>query len=340
MQTIRILKKTMVLSLFITLSGPGWAQKDYPAQKGKDRVNLPALPITREMEKKVEETVAPVVQKLEKLLKADATGTYASYVADVEKLGRLSNRDEKAKLIAAIQRKYYPFIKKTWEEAKIDEAWYQSRLREIFPPELRETIRFTEFLNFSVSGNSSKPSPPPPPPPTPKNICIDAVQSFFTIQDKTRTLNANTSVLVSNNLVTTGCGSAIAGHSFASGWILSDIRIPGSFPSDDKLLRITKNYRWSGTATAVTVLGCSFATISTSTDNFTTDAFVRTWAPVIFVSSVSRNEARLVQTLIKKQFLLNIRFGINCYSDCYSGFVSGSVSDNMCDNLSWSVCEE
>lgn len=339
MQTIRIMKKIALCLAVWLFTGTVMAQKEPVFPKGKsDQVALPKIPITKEMENRVIETVAPVVQRLEKLLKADPGGTYTAYVADVEKLGRLSNRDEKDKMIRQIQRKYYPFIKQKWDEAKIDEAYYQARLREIFPPEMRETIQFTEFLNFSVSGNSSKPAPPPAP--APRNICIDAVKSFFTIQDKTRTLNANTSVLVSNNLVTTGCGSAIAGHSFASGWILSDIRIPGSFPSDDKLLRITKNYRWSGSATAVSVLGCAFATISTSTDNFSTDAFVRTWAPVIFVSSVSRNEARLVQTLIKKQFLLNIRFGINCYSDCYSSVISGSVSDNMCDNLSWSVCEE
>lgn len=310
------------------------------AQKENNEVQKIKLPFTKEMEEKVAATVEPVREQLEKLLNEDASGNYAAYKEDIRKADQLKSAEQKHKAVMNILKKYHPFIKETWNKAKIDEKYFQQKIKEIFPPEMKETIRFGEFLNFEVSGTSGKPSPPPPPPPAPSKICIDATTRFFGKKEITQTALAKATAVVVRNSIRTDCVSEIAGHTQASGWILSDIKIPGSFPDDDKNLRITKNYLWNAFATAITILGSSFATISTSTDNFSSDVFIRTWAPVIFGSTISRNEARTVQTIVNKKFLLNIRFGVNAYCDTYAGAFALSISSSNCDNLVWSVCEE
>lgn len=88
------------------------------------------------------------------------------------------------------------------------------------------------------------------------------------------------------------------------------------------------------------VFGGSYSTISTSTSNSSTDAFVRVWAPVIFYSQTRIMEDRKVESVIKKQFLMNIRFGITVYADCYAGFTAGSLATSTCDNMTWTICKE
>ncbi len=314
------------------------AQKERPVKNGG--VQDIKLPFTKEMEEKVVAVVQPVKEKIEQLFKEDPSGNYAAYADEVRKLDQLKNIEEKKLQIQKIQKKYYPFIKMIWDQAKIDEKDYQQKLRDIFPPEMKETIRFTEFLNFSVSGSQKPAPPPPPPPPSPANICIDGATNFFSIQRVVQSAIGKANVHIVPNRIQTNCVSEIAGHTQAQGFILSDIKIPGTFPSDNKKLRITKSYTWSGYATAITILGASFATMATSTDNFSNDVFIRCWAPVIFASSVSKNEVRTVQTLINKQFLLNIRFGLHTYCDTYAGAFALSISSSNCESLMWSVCEE
>lgn len=314
------------------------------AQKGSGEVQNVKLPFTKEMEDKVATIVQPVKETLEKLFKEDQSGNYAAYAEEVRKLDQVKSWEEKKKGVQNMQKKYYPFIKKIWDQAKIDEKAYQQKLRDVFPPEMKETIRFTEFLNFTVSGTSQKPTPPPPPPPpppsAPANICMDAATKFFSQQKVTQSAIGKANVFVIPSRISTDCVSEYAGHTQATGWTLSDIKIPGTFPSDNKKLRITKTYTWNAYATAITILGSSFATICTSTDNFSNDVFIRTWAPVVFGSTVSRNEVRTVQTVISKQSLLNTRFGITAYCDTFAGAFALSVSSSNCDNLVWSICEE
>ncbi len=325
-----------LLSIVIMLIALTSAQRSI-AQKG-DVQNI-KLPFTKEMEDKVIAVVQPVKEKIEQLFKEDQSGNYTAYAEEVRKLKQMKSLDEQKSAIQQIQKKYYSFIKKTWDQAKIDENDYQQKLKNIFPPEMRETIRFTEFLNFSVSGNQ-KPAPPPPPPPAPSKICVDASNTFFTTERTTKYVNSNESVMISNHFGTVSTGAAVAGYVNASGWILSNITIPGTFPSDNKLLRITKSYEWWAYATAFSVIGCAFATTSTSTENLTTDVFIRCWAPVTWFSTIEKNEVRTVQTLVNKRFMMNIRFGVNVYADSYGALAAGGVGGSSFNNLMWSVCEE
>ncbi|MEN9547622.1 MAG: hypothetical protein RIR12_213 [Bacteroidota bacterium] len=297
------------------------------------------ISITKAMEDKVIEVVKPVKEKMEALLKEDRSGNFEAYSAEVLNLGKLKNIEEKNLALSKIQKKYYSFIKSAWQKAGIDESLYQQKLKNIFPPALRETIRFTEFLNFSISGQNTPPAPPPPPP-APSNLCIDALTHFFNLKDVTKTLNANADVLASQNYIRTGCGASIAGYTLATGAIISDLKIPGTFAGDDKMIRINKTYVWRANATAVSVLGCSFATIATTTESEAWDVFIRTWAPVIFISSVTKNEVKSVQTKVKKSTPVNIRFGVQVNSSCFAEIAAGSFADSICDNLTWSECEE
>ncbi|MBL0153878.1 MAG: hypothetical protein IPP93_10440 [Chitinophagaceae bacterium] len=154
-------------------------QKD-PKRNITQVKELPLLKahITKEIEGQIIEIVKPVKEKIETLYKEDNTGTYTAYATDMQKLGEIKDVKERMAYAKNIQKKYYSFVKKTWDQAKIDEGYYQQKLKNLFPGNVKETIRFGEFLNFTMGSSFQKPIPPPPPPPGPANICVNANLMF------------------------------------------------------------------------------------------------------------------------------------------------------------------
>jgi hypothetical protein len=324
------------------LSGKVQQLKELPKSK---------VHITKEIEKQMTEVVRPVTEQLEKLVKEDASGSYKSYTDDIAKLKTISNTKELNSAISQMQKKYYPFIKKLWDQAKIDEPSYQQKLRQLFPADQRETIRFGEFLNFTMASSNQKPDFPPAPPPPPANICIDANAMFrgsFGIDGgaigdvRVQVVPANPPSMA-ECIVSAGCG--IIGSYRGQGWIRNTATIPGTFPFDTKSLRCTKSFNWTGIASAVAALGISWATVAYSTSpnvDFAVGGEIYTAvAPVLWFCTINKRTTKTENTLVAKTDLPAAQFGITCYGQATSSiYLSYANAHSSAGVKPWGICEE
>jgi len=253
-----------------------------------------------------------------------------------------------------IQKKYYPFIKKIWDQAKIDEEMYKQKLISIFPANVKETIRFGEFLNFTMGSSHQKPSPPPPAPPAPApvNICVNANSLFrgtFGVEGGaiggTRVQVAPANPPHPAEIVASA-DAAILGFYRSEGWLHNTVTMPGTFPIDNKLLRVTKEFNWIGLGWVYTILGCAWSTVAYTTDANTTDFNVMgeiytVVAPVIFFQEIDQHTSKTEESVIPKTDLKSVQFGITCYASASSSiFLSYGNASSMCAVLKWDICEE
>jgi hypothetical protein len=295
------------------------------------------LPVTKEMEAKVIEVVKPVKEIVEKLLNEDKTGTYQAYKKDLEQLNKYTDPKEQASLVEEIQKKYLEFFQELWKKADIDEKAYQMKIKNIFPDDVKETIQFTEFLNFSMHVKKhTRDNTPPSPTPVPQNICIDPKSLLFGINKSEKSLFSRADVIVTPDLVEGHTVSEVAGFSKATAGIGSNITVPGTFPDDNKQVRVRKSFTWHGHILAISFIGCAFATMEYST--FVNEEFLRLWAPVTWLSFKDIDEVKTEEYVTPKVGLL--RFGVIVYSDTYAGAAALSFSTSNCDKIEWSICEE
>lgn len=336
----------VLLACILLCAKNSFAQKEGNVQQLKELPKSVAH-ITPEIEKQIVDIVKPVKEKIEKLFNEDITGTAKTYASDMEKINKITDVTDKMQQLKNLEKKYYPFIKNTWALAKIDEADYQQKLRSIFPSHVKETIRFGEFLNFSMSSGNQKPAPPP----APVNICVDAnamfAGSFATgggpiggarVQVAPARPPSPAEIVTSTNSVALGVFAA-------QGWIRNTISIPGTFPLDAKSVRSKKTFDWRGNATAFTFLGCSWATVAFSTNpdsDFSVGGETHSIVtPVTFILWINERTAMTEETVIPKTNLPAIRFGITCFaSSSTSLFLSFSHSSSTCALTQWQVCEE
>jgi hypothetical protein len=335
--------------LFLTMAVQ--AQKENNVEQVKE---LPKTNqhITKELEAQITEIVRPVKEQLEKILNEDASGTYAMYKDDIRKISELKNSQDKRLQLEKFQKKYYPFIKKIWDQLKIDEGQYRQKLINIFSPQVKETIRFGEFLNFTMSTTSPKPAPPPPPPPSPSNICVDANTLFSGSFGQDGGAIGGSRVQVaparppSPAEIVAAATTAIVGTFRCRGWIRNTITIPANFPSNYKVLRSKKTFDWRGNVDAVAFLGVSWGTVAYSTspddNDFTVCSEIYTAvAPVIFVSVLNKTASRTEEAIFTKNDTRNIQFGITCYASATSSvYLSFSNATSSCAMTKWDVCEE
>ena len=300
------------------------------------------LPITKEMEDAVVEVVKPVKDVVEKLLNEDKSGTYEAYKKDVERLITLKEDKEKELFVDQIKEKYFPFFNEIWKKADIDDEMYQQKIKNIFPEDIQETIEFKEFLTFSVHKKKPtrdhEPHPLPPAPPASENICFKPQSAWFAVTHTEHSALSITSAFATDINVATSTLASEAGYSNATAGMVSNITIPGTFPDDDKVLRVKKTFKWSGNALAISILGCSFASMQYS--SVMMEEFYRVWAPVTWLGVKTLDEDRAEEYIILKKFLYNIRYGVSTYSDSYAGFLASSTSSSMCYRMKWDVCEE
>jgi len=251
-----------------------FAQKELTQKIEQVRLPKTTGHVTPKIESKINELVKPVREQLEKLYNADKTGTYKSYVDDLKAISKITDLDKRLTSLKEFEKKYYPFVKKTWDAAAIDEAFYQQKLRGLFEPQIRETIRFREFLNFSISSGSQAPPPPAPPAPapTPSNICIDANNMFRGSMGFEEGAIGGAKVVVaqanppSPAEIVSSADATILGMYKARGWLRNTVSIPGTFPIDAKMVRVKKTFSWLGKGAAFTLFGCSWSTVAFSTD--------------------------------------------------------------------------
>ncbi len=325
------------------------------AQKGIEQIKeLPKnkTHITKEIEVKIIEVVKPVKEIIEKLLEEDASGNYGAYKAAINKVKELKSAEEKSRLLLNIQEKFYPFFKSIWSMAKIDEPVYQQKLKDLFPAQVKETIRFTDFLNFTMGGGSQKPTPPPPPPPASKNLCLNGHDFFkgtFGVDGgaigATRVQVARANPPSPAEIVASA-DAVLLGIYRGQGWIRNTISVPANFPNDSKPIRIRKTFDWRGMATAYSVIGISWATVAFSTNGNSTDfnnggEIHTAVAPVTWICILNKMVSRTEETVVSKTDLTSIQFGITCYVQANSSiFLSYAHANSGCALMNWELCEE
>ncbi len=310
--------------------------------------------ITKEIEAQIIEIVKPVKEKIEKLFNEDITGTYASYSAEMQKLSQVKDNKEQFSLLQKFQKKYYPFVRKIWDQAKIDDAAFQQKLKNLFPANIKEIITFGDFLNFTIGSTHQKPTPPPPPPtpPAPTNICINANSLFrgATAFEASIIGGARVQVAPANPPsppeIVAGADAALLGIYKCEGWLHNTVSMPGTFPIDNKSLRSKKTFDWLGMGTAFTILGCSWSTVAyttnANTDDFSVDGeMYSVVAPVTFVQFINKSSTRTEETVNPKTDLRTVQFGITCYASASASiFLSYAHANSSCALWKWDICEE
>jgi hypothetical protein len=349
--------KSLNIHTFVLLACTLLCAKNSFAQKEGNVQQLKELPksvahITPEIESQIIAIVKPVKDKIEQLFKEDATGTYAAYAAEMEKISKVTNLKDKFAQLQQFQKKYYPFVKDTWAKAKINDADYQLKIKAVFPAKARETISFGDFLNFSMGGSYQKPAPPPPPPPAPTNICVNANSFFRGTFGMDGSVIGGTRVQVvparppSPAEIVAGSDAAILGFYRSQGWIRNTIAIPGQFPSDGKSLRATKSFNWTGMGTAFTILGCSWSTVAYTTnpdsDDFSIGGEIYSVvSPVTFIQMITKRTSKTEESVLSKTDINGIWFGITCYTSASSSiFLSYAHSNSSCGLTRWDICEQ
>lgn len=343
------------LMLLLLHAGSLFAQKE-PAQK-IEQVQLPKNTghITPKIESQINELVKPVREQLEKLYNADKTGTYKSYVEEMKAISKISDLNKRRTSLKEFEKKYYPFVKKIWNTAAIDEAFYQQKLRGLFEPQIRETIRFSEFLNFSISsGSQALPPPPPAPPaPAPNNVCVDANKMFRGSRGVEESVigGAGVAVLPANPpipaQILAEADAALLGIYKAAGWLRNTVSIPGTFPIDAKMVRVKKTFDWVGWGAAFTLFGCSWSTVAFSTDTEDHQFNIRgqmhtVVSPVTFLLTIDKRvNTTIEELLIPKTDLRLIKSGMVCFAMASASlFLSYGNANSGGTILKWEICEE
>lgn len=336
----------------LLLSTLSHAQKT--KNKNIEKEEMPAVKahMTKELEEKIGEVVRPAKEQLEKLLNEDATGNFTKYKDDLRRLNELKNDDERKALFQKMQKSYYPFIKKIWDQAKIDEKEYQMKIKNLFPPDQREIIRFTEFLNFTMSSTNQKPAPPPPPPPAPANICVNANNLFRGSVGFDGGAIGSAEVIVapanppSPAEIVVSAGTGILGSYRGRGWIRNTATVPATFPSNYKVLRSKKTFDWNGYASAATILGVCWSTVAFSTspddNNFSVAGEIHTAvAPLLYMCVVNKKTSRTEEEVFTKNNTRGYQFGITCYgTSTASIYFSYSHALSAAAIWKWEICEE
>lgn len=301
-----------------------------------------AYPFPKDFEDRVAEIVKPAQETLRAILNEDETGTYKAYLTDIQKIKDLKSIEEWTKALSFIKEKYYAFIKNAWEKAAIDEKEYQLKILNALPDSLRDDIEFEpEFLGFTMKGHARKPDPEPAPP-APSLTCTDARATIFEIPKTDQGLAATATAMLDQGrfLFTTAASFPPGGGSFARNDAATDVTIPGTFPSDDNLVRIKKEFDWLGGAMAISGGWLSVSETAYASRWWEWDHFVKVVAPVIWYVNYTADRKLSSEELVEKRFLLNIRYGFSCYSAARTLPIAGATASSDISIRKWEICEE
>lgn len=367
------MKKLIILFLFIVGTITAKAQikprvKDESAfiLKSIKELRLPQDDTKTEIAKKIAEIVKPVIDKLGKLMDADPA-TYKAYQQDIKAIADAKTNEEKRSGIANVSKKYYPFIKKVWEEANIDERDYQAKIRAVFPDNVKDKIKFSEFLRFQYElakpvqgytpggGGLQTSNTPPivtkPDDPNPFR-CIDEIPSSGVLFDESKSgigfTNhwygefTDTDPTKAIHTFTTADGPW--GRYSDAGITLDTVSIPGRFPSDSRRLQVTKSYKWNGSAYAISVLGTSLGFyyetpfFGASFSEWQTEVGI--CSPITFVLYSERNLTKTYSVIKQKPTgnFLAFGFGAGNYSSG-SGLLAFAGAQSNVAGTKWTLCE-
>ena len=293
--------------------------------------------VTPEMINKVNNIVKPLREQADKLLQADATGTFKAYQRDVAALNKMKSGAEKSRASAQIMEKYASFYKNIWAGIKVDEKAYQAQIRSAFPVEIGERIIFQQYLNFSYSSSATTNSAPPPAPaPAPENKCIDVCSIAAGEITGDAGLIAGGAGSYGNCYLTANSWGVVAGGNNLYGNLKNNISIPGTLPADSRKLRVTKSFDLKQEAVAFAVLGFGFA--ETRATTYRGNEYLMAMAPVLFASSkLSQKTYREEYVIEKAEVGKSI---IKASANTFAYFITGNWSYSNCTNIKWTICEE
>lgn len=334
-------------------------------RKSLKELTLPQDDAKTEIAKKIAEVVQPAIEKIGKLMEADAD-TYKAYQEDIKAVDGAKTMEEKKSRIESISKKYYPFIKKIWEQANIDERYYQAKIKEVFPDNVKDRIRFSEFLRFEYelsvpvqpytpggSGlQTSNPSTPVTKPDDPNPfLCVDELPKSrpvfdvgksgignnshnygpFSYTDRTWSINTSTD------------SKGPWGRWSDEGITVDTMSIPGRFPLDSRRLQIVKSYKWSGNAYAVSVLGTSLGFYYETPFNAPTlgdwQTEVGICSPITFVLYSERNTTKTYSVIKPKPSGSFLTFGFGAANFSSASGLAFAGAQSKVAGGKWTICE-
>ncbi|WP_300603590.1 hypothetical protein [Niabella sp.] len=301
-----------------------------------------AYPFPTDFENRVAEIVKPAQEALLAILNKDETGTYRAYLEDIQKIKDLKSIEDGSKTLDLIKEKYYPFIRDAWKKAAIDEKEYKVKILKALPDSLRASIEFApEFLVFTMKGHTRKPDPEPFPT-APSLTCVDAQVTIFDVPKTDKALAATATAMLDQGrfLFATASSFPPGGGSSARDDAATNVTIPGTFPNDDNLIRIKKEFEWMGGAMAISGGWLSVSETAYGSHWWGWDHFVKVVAPVIWYVNYTATRTLSSEELVEKRFLLNIRYGFSSFAAARTLPISGATASSDITIRKWELCEE
>jgi hypothetical protein len=289
--------------------------------------------VTQEQISEINELVKPLKDRINKQLSEDRTGNYKAYLKDLKNMSSIKNAKQRISSTNRIMEKYSGFFKTIWEAANVDEPLYQTKIRHILHDEDGRRTEFQQYLNFAFSSSSS---PSPIPEPAPPNQCIDVCTIAAGEIKGDSALISNGGGAYGNCFLKISAWGATLGHSDWYGFLRNNIKIPGTFPSDDRRLRVKKHYELRQSSTAFAALGFGYA--ETRLKTYQSSEYLLTMAPVLFASSKSTSKTISEEYVLEKKDIAQSVF--RTYGGTFAYFVSGNWAYTDCDSIEWTVCEE
>ncbi|MCF3108132.1 hypothetical protein LL912_05025 [Niabella sp. CC-SYL272] len=332
-----------------------------------EEIQVPAKNDQELLMKKISEIVAPVTETLRKLMEAEPD-MYKGYQVAIKAVADAKTTDERKSKADYVSKAYYPFIKKIWTEAKVDEPGYQEKIKALFPSDQREFIKFDEFLRFQLviekpvqpytPGGGSQPSDPTslvskPDDPNPF-LCVSDIPTSFFLFDNYKSGIGTGSHGSNRNFTSIGnpyCGIDTKtdtqgpwGSRSESGIVIDTFHIPGRFPLDARRLQSRLVYDWGGSAYAISALGTSVASYY-ATPVF--ESSLNKWrssrticSPVTFMMfSYFSEDASFTSPLSTKQSGKVLIFGYGSANLSSASGIAFAGATSFAESQDWKVCE-
>ena len=323
-----ILNRALILFATFFMLLPATAQKNNKYEKTTH------LHITQEQIDKVNELLKPVKEKIESLLSKDESGTYQRYQEDIKTLQSNINNAERDALLTKVKKNYAAFINKIWLSAHVDEQSYQQQIVSYLPVEMRKGITWYPFLSCVIV--VSLPASTPTVEPRPRDKCIDvcpiAKGSIIGHTD----LLAGGDGSYGNCYFKTNAWGAVGGYAESNGTLENGVTIPGTFPNDNRKIRVRKSFDLEQVAGSFSALGAAVGEtdVRTYANGYEYLACIN-WLIWVTTKNVKKSVTE-EYVLEKKDIALSAFRGMSTSLVVFGG----SWGSTNCKNIRWTMCEE
>lgn len=322
-QLSTIVKGIFITGMTLLFIFPVMAQKETPV-------------ITQDQIARVKELVKPVKDQIDKLLSEDKTGTYKAYVEEINNLNSAKNAKERSSITGKILDKYSGFFKAVWEKANVDEKSYQTKIRQIFSGIAGGRLEFQSFLSFSFNLSSIASTVLKPGEPSGPNKCIDVCGIAAGQVTGDAGLISGGGGDYGNCFLRINAWGAVVAKSELYGYLRNSIRIPGTFPNDNRKLRVKKNYELRQQCTSFAAIG--FGLAETWVHTYQSSEYLLVMSPVVYgATKINFKTMTEEYVLEKKDVALSL---FKSYAGTFAYGVSGNWCYTDCASIKWTICEE